>query len=67
MGEHFWLVWNERGHAPTFKHGSPESAMREAERLAVLQPGDEFHVLQVIKTACYAKVQWQEYGEFVPF
>ena len=67
MHDHFWLIWNERGHAPTVKHLSPESAVQEAQRLAIANPDEEFHILQVIKTARYAKVQWVDYGEFIPF
>lgn len=65
--EHFWLIWNELGHAPTFKHSTPESAYQEAERLAINTPGQKFHVLQVVRTAQYARVQWHEYGDFIPF
>jgi len=65
--EHFWLVWNERRDAPTHKHSTPESARAEAERLAIANPGHEFHVLEVKSTACYARVHWHDYGEYVPF
>lgn len=65
--EHFWFVWNETGSVPTFKHPTPESARREAEKLARMTPGQSFHVLQVIATARYQTVAWHEYGEFVPF
>jgi len=65
--EHFWLVWNELGQAPTFKHVTPESARAEAERLAIKNPNSTFHVLEVRATARYARVQWHEYGDFVPF
>lgn len=44
----FWMVWNPQGRAPTFKHQSAESASREAERLARLMPGTEFHVLMSV-------------------
>jgi len=65
--DHFWLVWRDDGGTPTYKHQTPESAKQEAERLAVQNPGQRFHVMQVMATACYARVQWQEYGDFVPF
>lgn len=47
----FWMVWNERGHAPTYKHETELSAKTEAERLARLNPGHMFHVLER-KGAC---------------
>ncbi|AOR76309.1 hypothetical protein [Novosphingobium resinovorum] len=46
----FWLVWNEAGFAPKFKHSTPTSAEQEAARLAALNPGTEFHVLVVLAT-----------------
>lgn len=67
MNDHFWLVWNEQGHSPTFKHTSPVTAKMEAERLATQNPGQSFHVLQVTGTARYNAVNWHEYGEFIPF
>ncbi len=41
----FFMVWNEGGHSPTFKHSTIESAKQEAERLA-RKYGGEFHVLK---------------------
>ncbi len=63
----FWLVWNESGHAPTFKHDSEESARREAERLARNNPGQQFHVLQVVGTCQHKAVEWHEYEYEPPF
>lgn len=65
--EHFWLVWNEVGGAPTLKHPTPQSARHEAERLARANPGQAFHVLIVVGTARYHAVNWHEYGEYLPF
>lgn len=44
----FWMVWNESHGMPTYKHNSLETAKREAERLAGLNPGDTFKILQFI-------------------
>lgn len=46
----FWLVWNERGYIPMFKHPTREDAEVEAARLATDSPGDSFHVLAVMAT-----------------
>ena len=41
----FWLVWNPKRSVPAIRHPTQESARVEAERLARIQPGDEFFVL----------------------
>ena len=64
--DHFWLVWNEQGDPPKLKHATLENAKREAGRLATLNPGQQFHVLQVIATARFARVEWLEY-DYAPF
>lgn len=66
--EQFWLVWNEAGHAPTFKHKHPESAEKEAERLARLYPGQSFHVLALSGTVEVNPVAWKRYDTSeIPF
>ena len=42
----FWLVWNPNGQAPTHPHESEELAVKEAERLARVNRGQQFFVLQ---------------------
>lgn len=43
----FWLVWNPKGRTmPSFRHPSEAAAVREAERLSDLMPGQEFFVLK---------------------
>lgn len=43
----FWLVWSPNGaRSPTVKHRTEAEAEREAERLADLNPGREFYVVQ---------------------
>lgn len=54
----FWLVWNPEGRAPTHKHDSPQSAAREAERLARLNPGQEFVVLKATASVKVRDVEW---------
>lgn len=46
----FWVVWNERGGSPTVQHAQKSEAMREARRLAVKCPGEQFHVLESVCT-----------------
>lgn len=43
----FWMVWSSgpKGHIPTIKHDSYESAYKEASRLAALHSGTLFFVL----------------------
>lgn len=60
QGARFWLVWNENGHAPTFKHASATSARTEAERLARLNPGATFHVLALAGSCVKRDVDWTD-------
>lgn len=46
----FWLVWNEDGRPPMFKHRTRDAAEFEASRLASECPGRKFHVLAVMST-----------------
>lgn len=56
--EQFWLVWNERGSVPVYKHPTEQSARNEAERLAKFNSG-KFHVLALIGTCKKVDVQWE--------
>ena len=65
----FWLIWNEKGRVPTYKHATMASARAEAERLSRLQPGDTFHVLQCMASCRKIDVEWTDHvcvGE-IPF
>lgn len=55
----FWFVWNEQRGLPTHKHWTPGEAKQEAERLARANPGQHFHVLQLIGTCAHNTVSWQ--------
>ena len=46
MPEKFWIIWNPEWGLPKFRHPSLEFAKVEAKRLALLHPGQEFHVLE---------------------
>jgi len=54
----FWMVWNPHGHAPTHKHLKLDDANKEAERLARLNPGEAFHILEAKAMCKFAAVQW---------
>ena len=54
----FWVVWNEDGAAPMFKHGDRDSAEKEAERLARLNAGQTFHVLGLVGSCRRSDLQW---------
>jgi len=44
----FWLVWNPSAGCPLYKHSSLESAEVEAQRLARMNRGQEFIVLESV-------------------
>lgn len=48
MKRKFWFVWNEGGFAPRYRHESESSAMKEADRLASVNPGSTFVILESI-------------------
>ena len=64
--ETFWMVWNEGNRAPTVKHQSEEMAEKEAERLARVNPGQKFYVIQSVKVCSLRDVVWERTQE-VPF
>ena len=72
MAEKF-LVWNTEARLPTFAHDTHEAAVKEAERLAGLNPGQHFHVMAPIGTAHVPTVyrknnQWyDEWNNGLPF
>lgn len=53
----FWMVWNPQGHAPTRDHATRQSAEREADRLARVNRGQRFIVLQSVSERVVDDVQ----------
>lgn len=56
--QEFWMVWNEGNRGPVFKHSTEKSARNEAERLALQNRGQTFHVLKVIDSCRSNDVVW---------
>lgn len=51
----FWLVWSPQGNNPAHRHYTESDAERESRRLARLNPGKEFFVLQATKMSKYVE------------
>ena len=68
MEIHFYVYEPSTGYT-RFRHDSRTAAEREAERLALLNPGKEFYVLAAIAKCSYKAVTWNrvEVEEQVPF
>lgn len=64
--QHFWMVWNPHGHAPTMKHQDERSAQYEAERLARANRGQTFFVLCAYASVTSNDVVWDR-AESIPF
>jgi hypothetical protein len=61
----YFFVWNPSNRPPRQQHQTRAAAEKEAERLANLHPGEEFHVLEfkgkvVVKPG---KAQWERVGQ----
>ena len=57
----FYLVWSPTGpHPPTYRHLDKGAARKEAERLAILNPGAEFYVLAAVAVCTENRVAWRE-------
>lgn len=57
----YWMVM---GHGrPIYRHASQESAEIEAARLARLNPGCDFVILQALKIARKSDIQWTELAD----
>jgi hypothetical protein len=53
----FWLVQNPKGLNPKFRHATYQAAQAEARRLAALNPGQTFIVLQSCETVTTKPVE----------
>ncbi len=68
MSNEFWMVYNPQGGAPTYQHSSFQQAKAEAERLARMNPGQSFYVLQACGMARKVDVEWVNINiDNVPF
>ena len=64
IGQSFWLVWNPKREVPTHRHNTKQSAINEAERLARLQRGDTFYILQAVQAISISDIQRIELGDY---
>jgi hypothetical protein len=64
--ETFWMVYGIGCRQPTKQHGTERLAREEAARLAILDPGVTFVVLQSICCCVKKDVEWQDYAN-IPF
>ena len=57
----FWMVYRDgQGYtAPTVKHYTEDEAMKEAERLAIANPGQIFHVMCAYMKCVHNTVTWE--------
>lgn len=55
----FFFVWNEHRSLPRHKHFTEQEANAEAHRLALANPGEEFHVLALIRSCAHQTVVWR--------
>lgn len=60
MDAQFFMVWNPNGGLPKTKHASYDYALREAKRLAHLNPGQQFFVLRATTSVTVRKVEVKE-------
>lgn len=70
MSRQFWMVWNPCGNQPRVRHDSERAAVTEAERLARLNPGEHFIVLEAVALRVVdnmQKVDLRVDGDEVPF
>lgn len=65
----FYVVWCPQSGPPSVQHRSSKSALAEAKRLAALNPGKEFFVLQAMRVAMKNDVSVTELtaDEEIPF
>lgn len=56
----FWMVWNPQRQPPSHRHPTRHAAEQEAERLALLQPGHKFYVLEALSFCQHRMVSWSK-------
>jgi hypothetical protein len=56
MGAKFWMVLGR--DVPKYRHATLAAAKTEAERLAKINPGCEFTVLEAVATCSVHSVNW---------
>lgn len=66
-GWDFWLVWNQDGRVPRFRHKDKLAAEREAERLARMNPGERFYLCYVESYVVAGELTTVKLKEDVPF
>lgn len=71
MNGRFWMVWNDSpfGRTPVYKHPTQQAAKEEAERLAKMNPGVRFWVMEAqgyMKTAPIPS-NWTPAEDGMPF
>lgn len=62
----FFVVWNPAHGLPRYQHGTLAQAKAEAERLARLNPGSEFIVMQSLGSARVNDIAWTQHDD-IPF
>lgn len=50
--QQFWMVWCPNRNPPVYRHDCEAAAETEAERLARLNPGERFFVLEAVGLRC---------------
>lgn len=67
QGYSFWLVYTEDGRNPSHRHHDEAPARKEADRLALINPGKEFFVVQATYSAVSNNLVKTELSGAVPF
>lgn len=59
--QELYVIWNTANRNPMHKHTTFEDAEKEAERLAIANPNQEFYVLKAInKCKGQVKIEWEK-------
>jgi hypothetical protein len=64
--DEFWMVWNETGSPPKYKHKTYGAAETEAKRIARLAPGSTVIILKAVAGFKMCDLQQIEFAG-VPF